>query len=138
MRDAAGRADDRGVAGGLCRGSIHTIVGFLNNAGEPGAAPPAAQFTPVGEDQIDTLEMQARLEAQPIKNRAKFRNTGRFGEARQRENLLIFGVPQLAQIVEVEVLQRTVGHGGVPPEPRGLPRSTQLLCPGRCETCAIS
>jgi hypothetical protein len=130
MRDATGNADDRGVAGRLCRGIIQAIVGFLNNAGEPGTPAGAAPFTPVGEDQIDTLEMQARLEAEALENRAKFRNARRFGETRQRENLLIFRIPQLAEIVEVEVLQRTVGHGGVPlnrVEPLG---STQLPCPG--------
>ena len=108
--DALGRANDRRVAGVVCRGFSQTIVGFLNNPGEPGATLRRHLLAPVREDQLEALEVETRFVAVLRQRFLQFRRVCRIGEARQRPNQLPLRVVQVAKLVEVEVLQRCDSH----------------------------
>ena len=110
MLDALRDADDRCIAGVRCRGFSQTIVGFLNNPGEPGATLRRHLLAPVREDQLEALEVETRFVAVLRQRFLQFRRVCRIGEARQRPNQLPLRVVQVAKLVEVEVLQRCDSH----------------------------
>ena len=112
--DPLRHADDGGVAHIVCRRLIQTLVGFLNNAGEPGAGLRPAPFAPVREDQLEPLEVEPRFVAVLLQRFAQFRRARRLRQPRKRTNHLRFGVVQVAKLVEVQVLQRGKGHSTLP------------------------
>jgi hypothetical protein len=121
--------DDRRVACIVCRLLTQTFVGFLNNTRKAGARLEAAPLAPVGEDQLETLEVQARFVIVLFQGFAEFRRPRGFGQAWQRPDHLRFGVIQIAKLVEIEILQRRDDHDGFS---WGLGISeafTQSLCP---------
>ena len=92
MLDALGHADDGGIAYIVCRLLSQPVVGFLNKPGQPGARLQGATLTPMSEDQLETLEVQARLVAVLVQGFAQLGRARGFGEARQRPDHLRLGV----------------------------------------------
>src|SRR5205807_10085170 len=88
--DALGGADDRGIARVGCRRFSHAIVCFLNDAVEPGTASRPNFLAPMGEDQLQALEMEPRLLAVAYERFLQFRRAGGLGKPRQRANHLSF------------------------------------------------
>ena len=98
------------LATGLVAVLFQPFVGFLNDAGKTAAAAKRDLRTPMREDQLQALEMQTRLVAVSHQRFLQFRRTRRLGEPRQRADRLRLRIVQVAQLVDVEVLERCDGH----------------------------
>ncbi len=110
MLDPLGRADNRRVARIVCCGLIQTFVGFLNNPREARARLRAARLAPVRENQFEPLEVEPRFIAVFLECFSQYRGTGGFREARQRLDHLRFRIVEIADLIEVHVLQRGDRH----------------------------
>jgi hypothetical protein len=64
------------------------------------------------ENQLETLEVEAGFVAVFLQRFPQFRRARSFREARQGPDHLRFSVVQIAELVEVKILQRRQSHTG--------------------------
>jgi hypothetical protein len=115
MFDALRRADDRRVARVVGRVLVQALLRFLHDAREAGAWSGATPLAPVREDQLQALKVKPRFVAMSAERLAQLGRPRRFGETLERSNRLRFGVVEIRELVEVEILQRSDRHIGALP-----------------------